>query len=167
MDDDCEAFGRISGRGNRSTLEKPASMPFYPSQIPQGLIKGSNPGRRGEKPTIYSSFCSLVSFDLSNYSGTLADHPRHADMLWHTGRQSLTHSLHDVKSHKTTFLLFNCVGASNKMEMEGLRFSRRWLWRIAFCEMLRRVAVVRTDVSEELSASIIRVSRIGELGRYP
>jgi hypothetical protein len=30
--------------------------------------------------------------------------------------------------------------------------------------MLRRVAVVRTDVSEELSASIIRVTRIGELG---
>jgi hypothetical protein len=30
--------------------------------------------------------------------------------------------------------------------------------------MLRRVAVVRTDVSEELSASIIRVTRIGEVG---
>jgi hypothetical protein len=29
--------------------------------------------------------------------------------------------------------------------------------------MLRRVAVVRTDVSEELSASFIRVTRIGEL----
>jgi hypothetical protein len=30
--------------------------------------------------------------------------------------------------------------------------------------MLRRVAVVRTDVSEKLIASIIRVTRIGELG---
>jgi hypothetical protein len=30
--------------------------------------------------------------------------------------------------------------------------------------MLRRVALVRTDVSEELSASIIRVTIIGELG---
>jgi hypothetical protein len=30
--------------------------------------------------------------------------------------------------------------------------------------MLRRVVVVRTDVSEELSASFIRVTRIGELG---
>jgi hypothetical protein len=29
--------------------------------------------------------------------------------------------------------------------------------------MLRRVAVVRTNVSEELSASFIRVTRIGEL----
>jgi hypothetical protein len=30
--------------------------------------------------------------------------------------------------------------------------------------MLHRVALVRTDVSEELSASIIRVTRINELG---
>jgi hypothetical protein len=29
--------------------------------------------------------------------------------------------------------------------------------------MLRRVALVRTDVLEELSASFIRVTRIGEL----
>jgi hypothetical protein len=31
-------------------------------------------------------------------------------------------------------------------------------------EVLRRVALVRTDVSEELSASFIRVTRIVELG---
>jgi hypothetical protein len=31
-------------------------------------------------------------------------------------------------------------------------------------EMLNRVASVRTDVSEELSSSFIRVTRIGELG---
>jgi 3-dehydroquinate synthase class II len=30
--------------------------------------------------------------------------------------------------------------------------------------MLHRVALVRTDISEELSVSIIRVTRIGELG---
>jgi hypothetical protein len=35
---------------------------------------------------------------------------------------------------------------------------------MVFSGMLRRVAVVRTDVSEELSASFIRVTRIGELG---
>jgi hypothetical protein len=29
--------------------------------------------------------------------------------------------------------------------------------------MLRRVALVRTDVSEELSASFIKVTRLGEL----
>jgi hypothetical protein len=32
-------------------------------------------------------------------------------------------------------------------------------------EMLHLAILVRTDVSEELSASIIRVSRVGELGR--
>jgi hypothetical protein len=30
--------------------------------------------------------------------------------------------------------------------------------------MLRRVAIVRTDISEERSASFIRVTRIGEIG---
>jgi hypothetical protein len=39
-----------------------------------------------------------------------------------------------------------------------------WLWRLPSSGMLRRMAVVRTDVSEELSASVIRVARIGELG---
>jgi hypothetical protein len=38
------------------------------------------------------------------------------------------------------------------------------LERIAFSGMLRRVALVRSDVSEELSASIIRVIRISKLG---
>jgi hypothetical protein len=33
--------------------------------------------------------------------------------------------------------------------------------------MLRRVTLVRTDVSEELSASFIRSTRIGELGTTP
>jgi hypothetical protein len=35
---------------------------------------------------------------------------------------------------------------------------------MAYSGMLRRVALVRTDVSEERGASIIRVTRIGELG---
>jgi hypothetical protein len=35
-------------------------------------------------------------------------------------------------------------------------------WRLLGC--VRRMALVTTDVSEELSASIIRVIRIGELG---
>jgi hypothetical protein len=35
---------------------------------------------------------------------------------------------------------------------------------MAYSEILRRVALVITDVSEELNASFIRVTRIGELG---
>jgi hypothetical protein len=35
---------------------------------------------------------------------------------------------------------------------------------MASAGMLRRVVLVRTDVSEELCAFIIRVTRIGELG---
>jgi hypothetical protein len=35
---------------------------------------------------------------------------------------------------------------------------------MTFTGMLRRMAPVRTDVSEELSASTIRVTRIDELG---
>jgi hypothetical protein len=50
-------------------------------------------------------------------------------------------------------------------QRQDLRFSRRWLWRMASSGMLRRVALVRTDVLEEPSASFIRVTRIGELGR--
>jgi hypothetical protein len=38
------------------------------------------------------------------------------------------------------------------------------LRRMVSSGMLRRVALVRTYVSEELSASSIRVTRIGELG---
>jgi hypothetical protein len=35
---------------------------------------------------------------------------------------------------------------------------------MASSEMLRRVALIRTDISEELSVSFIRVTIIGELG---
>jgi hypothetical protein len=38
-----------------------------------------------------------------------------------------------------------------------------WLLRVVSSGMLRRVTLVRTNVSEELSASFIRVTRIGEL----
>jgi hypothetical protein len=37
-------------------------------------------------------------------------------------------------------------------------------WRMVSSGVLRRAALVRTDVSEEPSASFIRVTRIGELG---
>jgi hypothetical protein len=54
---------------------------------------------------------------------------------------------------------------SSQLMLCKMRFSRRWLWRMSSSGMLRRVALVRTDVSKEPSASFIRVTRIGELGR--
>jgi hypothetical protein len=45
-----------------------------------------------------------------------------------------------------------------------LKFSRRWLWRIPSSGILQHVALVKIDVSEERIPSIIRVTRIGELG---
>jgi hypothetical protein len=49
-DDECGAVGGIiTGRENWSTRGKPAPVPLCPPQIPHDL--GSNPGRRGGKPT--------------------------------------------------------------------------------------------------------------------
>jgi hypothetical protein len=45
-----------------------------------------------------------------------------------------------------------------------LRDGQQRAWRMASSGMLGRVALVRTDISEELSAFFIRVTRIGELG---
>jgi hypothetical protein len=48
--------------------------------------------------------------------------------------------------------------------VEDLSFSRWWLWGMPSSGMLRRVALVRTDVSEELSVSHHQGDKIGELG---
>jgi hypothetical protein len=50
---------------------------------------------------------------------------------------------------------FSCLDINRKCHKDS-RMASSW--------MLRRVALVGTDVSEELSASFIRVTRIGELG---
>jgi hypothetical protein len=48
--------------------------------------------------------------------------------------------------------------------MQDLRFSRRWLWRMTSSVRLHCVALIRFYVSKVLSASFIRVIRLGELG---
>jgi hypothetical protein len=47
--------------------------------------------------------------------------------------------------------------------MYDWRFSRRWLWSMVSSRMIDRVVLVRTDVSKEVSDSIIRATRIGEI----
>jgi hypothetical protein len=79
-----------------------------------------------------------------------------------------SHSFHSQNTHRHIphRLLRNHYPhtVSHKVYIWDLRFSRRWLWRMASSGMLRRVALVRTDVSKERSASFIRARRIGEIG---
>jgi hypothetical protein len=51
-----------------------------------------------------------------------------------------------------------------KILHDGVKINGYNGWRIVSSGMLRRAALVRTDVSKELSASFVRVTRIGELG---
>jgi hypothetical protein len=55
---------------------------------------------------------------------------------------------------------------SSRTALRPIHSTVQWVlgYRMASSGMLRFVALVRTDVSVELSASIIRVTRIGELG---
>jgi hypothetical protein len=72
------------------------------------------------------------------------------------------------KSHGIWFLFILQEQVDYKLKREtvdllrtlsDLRFSRRRLWRIPSSGMLGRVALIWTDVSEELNASIIRFTR--------
>jgi hypothetical protein len=64
------------------------------------------------------------------------------------------------KTHRC-FPDFSCSAAGGKEPISQTLCS---LWRMGSSGMLHRMAVVRTDVSEEPSSSFIRVTRIGELG---
>jgi hypothetical protein len=65
-------------------------------------------------------------------------------------------------SYHTDILLLR-YGVQPVNAMKDLRFSQRGLWRMPF-GICHCVALIRTDVSEECIASIIRLTRNGELG---
>jgi hypothetical protein len=70
-------------------------------------------------------------------------------------------SCHGIRERNLSGIWSSC--RTLKTKYLPLNFLVLW-WRVASSGMLRRVALVRTDVSEDLSASFIRVTRIGELG---
>jgi hypothetical protein len=58
----------------------------------------------------------------------------------------------------------NYIYINDKYEPKRNMTTKRKHWKMASSGMLRRVVLVRTDVSEKRSASFIRVTGIGELG---
>jgi hypothetical protein len=79
------------------------------------------------------------------------------------------------KNHFLTFQVFkviplpfsgqgNSVFVLNTVAVNETVATTIQVIRMVSSRMLRRVALVRTDVSEEPSAFFIRVTRIGELG---
>jgi hypothetical protein len=50
---------------------------------------------------------------------------------------------------------------------DNIKMDHIGTWRMVSSGLLRRVALVRTDVSQELSASFIRVTKIDELAKTP
>jgi hypothetical protein len=67
-----------------------------------------------------------------------------------------------IRSPKRRFELELHGTTSQKASIITIELRR--FYRMASSAILRRVALIRTDVSEERSASFIRVTRIGELG---
>jgi hypothetical protein len=62
---------------------------------------------------------------------------------------------------KGTFFLVNCLFVVRFEVFTAVTMKNGVFWDVT---LLRRVALVRTDVSEELDPSFIRVTRISELG---
>jgi hypothetical protein len=87
---------------------------------------------------------------------TTVDHA--ARMVSHSLRQTMTCT---TVAHAVLKLLVKAVRSDGEIWIFPDGTNQR---RMTSSGTLRRVALVRTDVSEKLSASIIRVTRVGELG---
>jgi hypothetical protein len=68
-------------------------------------------------------------------------------------------------SYLTGDTLRLCYRIQSVNAVQELRLPRRRLWRMPSSRMWRHVAVVTTDVRKGTIVSIIRLKRLGELGR--
>jgi hypothetical protein len=94
-------------------------------------------------------------------------HPNLFCPLWTRFKSKATQMRLDLVTVVSRQRPFVVIEITRKMpHARGRWFSKEhnWKWRTESYGILRRVALIRTDVSEELSASFIRVTRIGELG---
>jgi hypothetical protein len=91
----------------------------------------------------------------------IASHTRTKEIAY---RRFMFHNIQLLKYFRKLKIILSEISKLTNIILVRLRFSRRWLWRMVSSGMLRRVALVKTDVSEEPGASFIRVTRIGELG---
>jgi hypothetical protein len=82
-------------------------------------------------------------------------------ILWYM--KSICNVMSSVCVTMFRYLFFLMKPTENWKELHAV-FKYVDKWRMASSGMLHRVALVRTEVSEELNASFIRVTRIGELG---
>jgi hypothetical protein len=119
-------------------------------------------------------WCHLVRLSRNNISEDFTASGFGAELLGVTVKISIPGSykmttvlftiLHSVTSQQSSHWESNISYAYLCLRMGANIGIQQQARRMASSGMLRRVALVRTVVSEEFSASIIRVTRISELG---
>jgi hypothetical protein len=97
-------------------------------------------------------------------SGTKRRSFRNSPAAWATARWEEYTSSYTCSQSLSVKISRWCLIKKKPWPCKISGFHGRWLWRMASSGILCNVGLVRTDVSEELSAPFIRVTRIGELG---
>jgi hypothetical protein len=163
----------------------PPSPPQSSLYIILGWYNGAINGRRssalGSTPVPYKTNSVALSLranytDWSTATGQLILVPTSVDRGVSRGQHGRTPTAVNLSFlERNRYFFFQVAPHLCSQELSGLRSrptatQKIWyinkinLWRMVSSGMLRRVVLVRTDVSEELSASFNKVTRIGELG---
>jgi hypothetical protein len=173
--DDCgKSVQWMIGKGNPSTLRKSAPVPLWPPTI---TWVGSNPRLRGKKPEtnrLHYGTTNQTTPWVSSLHEKLTDWQLHknlttvSDNSTKISQKSLKTSKesHNItwKLHKNLTTIPENFTRISQQSLKTLQESHNnpWKWMVS-SGMLRRVALVTTDVLEEISASFIRMTRIREL----